>query len=77
MKIKVLIPKWNILGCQVLLKMVQDEKCEYYTGEEHGEYTAFKIYTDSEYIRKHIYRNCYYERLIDDEKQENKDKLEK
>jgi len=31
MKIKVLIPKWNILGCQVLLKMVQEEKCEYYT----------------------------------------------
>ena len=36
MKIKVLIPKWNILGYQVLLKMIQDEKCEYYTGEEHG-----------------------------------------
>ena len=68
MKIKVLIPKWNILGYQVLLKMVQDEKCEYYTGEEQGEFTSFIIYTDSEYIRKHIYRNCYYERLIDDEK---------
>ena len=71
MKIKVLIPKWNILGYQVLLKMVQDEKCGYYTGEEHGEFTAFIIYTDIEYIRKHIYRNCYYERLIDDEKEEN------
>jgi len=77
MKIKVLIPKWNLLGYQVLLKMIQDEKCEYYTGEEHGEFTSFIIYTDSVYIRKHIYRNCYYERMIDDEKQENKDKLEK
>lgn len=70
MKIKVLIPKWDILGGQVLLKMVQEEKCEYYTGEEHREFTSFIIYTDSEYIRKHIYRNCYYERLIDDEKEE-------
>ena len=70
MKIKVLIPKWNILGCQVLLKMVQDEKCEYYTGEEHGEFTAFIIYTDSEYIRKYIYTNCYYERLTDYEEKD-------
>lgn len=76
MKIKVLIPKWDILGYQVLLKMVQDEKCEYYTGEEHGEFTSFIIYTDSEYVRKYIYRNFYYERLKDDEKEEIKNKLE-
>ena len=77
MKIKVLIPKNNLYDIGLLLKELKNEKCEYYTGEEHGEFTSFIIYTDSVYIRKHIYRNCYYERLIDDEKQETKNKLEK
>ena len=77
MKIKVLIPKNNLCDIGILLKELKKEKCKYYVGEEHGEFTSFIIYTDSVYIRKHIYRNCYYERLKDDEKQENKDKLEK
>ena len=77
MKIKVLIPKNNLCDIGLLLKKLKNEKCEYYTGEEHGEFTSFIIYTESEYIRKHIYRNCYYERLIDDGKQETKNKLEK
>ena len=77
MKIKVLITNWNILGYQNLVKILNGDKCEQYIEEVVKEFTTFIINTDSEYIRKHIYTNCYYERLIDDEKQENKNKLEK
>ena len=65
MKIKVLIPKNNLYDIGLLLKELKNEKCEYYTGEEHGEFTSFIIYTDSEFIRKYLYRNCYYERLVE------------
>ena len=77
MKIKVLIPNWNILGYQILVKILNEDKCEWYIVEDVKHVTTIIINTDSEYIRKHIYRNCYYERLIDDEKQEIKNKLEK
>ena len=77
MKIKVLIPKNNLCDIGLLLKELKKEKCEHYVGEEYGEFTSFLIYTNNEYIRNYIYLNCYYERLIDDEKQETKDKLEK
>lgn len=77
MKIRSLIPKWNLLGYQLLVKILNDEKCTWYLTDDFEDYYAFIIYTDSEIIRKYLYRNCYYERLIDDEKQENKDKLEK
>ena len=41
MKIKVLIPKNNLCDIGLLLKELKKEKCEYYTGEEHGEFTSF------------------------------------
>ena len=75
MKIRVLIPKWNILGYQLLVKILNVEKCKWFLVEDVIDYITFIIYTDSVYIRKYIYRNCYYERLIDDE--EIKNKLEK
>lgn len=70
MKIRVLIPKWNILGYQLLVKTLNVEKCKWFLVEYVKDYITFIIYTDSKYIRKHIYRNYYYERLIDDEKEE-------
>lgn len=68
MKIRSLIPKWNILGYQLLVKTLNEGECTWYLTEDLEDYYAFIIYTDSEYIRKHIYINCYYERLVDDEK---------
>lgn len=77
MKIRVLIPKWDILGYQLLVKTLNVEKCKWFLVEDVKDYITFIIYTDSEYVRKYIYRNCYYERLVDDEKEENNNKLEK
>lgn len=71
MKIKVLIPKNNMCAIGLLINELKNENCEYYVVEEHGEFTRFLIYTNNEYIRKYIYLNCYYERMVDDEKEEN------
>ena len=46
------------------------KKCKWFLVEDVKDYITFIIYTDSQYVRKYIYRNCYYERLIDDEKEE-------
>ena len=72
MKIKVLIPKWNLLGYQLLVKILIQQECKWYILEEDNEHINIIVYTDSEYIRKHIYRNCYYERLVEynEEKEE-------
>lgn len=71
MKIKVLIPKWNILGYQLLIKELNNEKCNWYIEKGVEDYTTFIVYTDSVNLRKYIYRNCYYERIVDDEEKEN------
>ena len=72
MKIRSLIPKWNILGYQLLVKTLNEEKCTWYLTEDFKDYYTFIIYTDSEFIRKYLYRNCYYERLVEynEEKEE-------
>ena len=65
MKIRTLIPKWNILGYQLLVKILNEKKCTWYLTEEIIDYYEFIIYTDSEFIRKYLYRNYYYERLVE------------
>lgn len=72
MKIKVLIPKCNLLGYQLLVKTLNDGECKWYLTQDFQDYDVFIIYTDSVFIRKYIYRNCYYERLVEynEEKEE-------
>ena len=47
------------------IKILNDEKCTWYLTEDFNDYYAFIIYTDSEFIRKYLYSNCYYERLVE------------
>ena len=77
MKIKVLIPIENVKECKNFIDMLDNENCNYHIMDGVKGYTNFIIYTESVKIRKHIYSRYYFERLVDDEKQENKDKLEK
>lgn len=77
MKLKVLIPIENVKECKNFIDMLINENCKYHIINGVKGYNNFIIYTESVKIRKHIYSSYYFERLIDDEKEENKDKLEK
>lgn len=66
MKIRVLTPKRNLLGYQLLVKTLNDGECNWYLTEDFQGYYVFIIDTDSVFIRKYIYTNYYYERLGED-----------
>ena len=77
MKIKELIPIENVKESKNFIDMLINENCHYHIIDGVKGYNNFIIYTESVKIRKHIYSCYYFERLIDDEKEENKNKLEK
>ena len=71
MKLKVLIPIENVKECKNFIDMMINENCNYNIIDEVKDYNNFIIYTESVKIRKYIYSNYYFERLVEYEKEEN------